>query len=304
MKKLFYTLPLLIFVLMPLLAAAQIRDDKSLVAEGAQLQLLGEGFKFTEGPAADKDGNVFFTDQPNNKIIRWDAVTGELSTFSENSGRSNGLWISKSGRLLACADMDNQLWAFDLSTGKPAVLVENFDGKLLNGPNDLWEDPKGGIYFTDPLYKRDYWERDPAMQQDGQHVYYLSPDRSTLRRVAEDLKQPNGIVGTPDGKKLFVADIGDGKTYVYTIEKDGNLPGKKLFASMGSDGVTLDSKGNLYLTGKGVTIFDKKGKQIGHIPVDEGWTANVTFGGKDGKTLFITAMDAIYGLQMKVSGAK
>lgn len=282
---------------------AQIVDKQSLVAKGETVQLLGEGYKFTEGPAVDKDGNVFFTDQPNNKIIRWDAQSGELTTFSDDAGRSNGLYFDKDSNLLACADMDNQLWSFDQS-GNPTVLIENYDGKLLNGPNDLWEDPKGGIYFTDPLYKRDYWRRDPAMQQDGQHVYYLNPDRSKVVRVDENLKQPNGIVGTPNGKQLYVADIGDKKTYVYDIEKDGSLSNRRLFTSMGSDGMTLDKKGNIYLTGKGVTIFNKKGEQIGHIPIDEGWTANVTFGGKDRKTLFITAMDAVYGLKMKVGGVR
>ena len=284
-------------------AQAQITDDRSLLAPGATVQLLGDGYKFTEGPAADKNGNVYFTDQPNNTIIRWDAATGELTTFSSESGRSNGLYFDKSGNLLACADMDNQLWSFGTS-GKPTVLVENYGGKLLNGPNDLWLDPKGGIYFTDPLYKRNYWIRDPAMQQDGQHVYYMSPDRKSVRRVDENLKQPNGIVGATNGKKLYVADIGDKKTYVYDIQKDGSLANRTLFTDMGSDGMTIDSKGNIYLTGKGVTIFDKKGAKIGLIPIDENWTANVCFGGKDRKTLFITAMDAVYGVKMNVPGAK
>lgn len=282
---------------------AQITDDKSLVMPGATVKKLGDGYKFTEGPTPDKNGNVYFTDQPNNTIIRWDAATGELTTFSAESGRSNGLYFDRNGNLLACADMDNQLWSFDMS-GKPTVLVQNYEGKLLNGPNDLWVDPKGGIYFTDPLYKRDYWTRDPAMQQNGMHVYYMSPDRKSVRRVDENLKQPNGIVGTPNGKKLYVADIGDRKTYVYEIQKDGSLTNRTLFTDMGSDGMTIDSKGNIYLTGKGVTVFDKKGTKIGQVPIEANWTANVCFGGKDRKTLFITAMDAVYGLQMKVPGVK
>lgn len=284
-------------------AHAQIVDDNSLVASGAAVEKLGDGYKFTEGPTPDKDGNVYFTDQPNNTIIRWEAATGNLTTFSAESGRSNGLYFDNNGNLLACADMDNQLWSFDMA-GNPTVVIENYDGKLLNGPNDLWVDPKGGIYFTDPLYKRDYWTRDPAMQQDGQHVYYMTPDRKSVRRVDSNLKQPNGIVGTPNGKTLYVADIGDKKTYVYDIQKDGSLANRTLFTEMGSDGMTLDSKGNLYLTGPGVTIFDKKGQKIGHIPIDARWTANVCFGGKDRKTLFITAMDAVYGLKMNVPGAK
>ena len=120
--------------------------------------------------------------------------------------------------------------------------------------------------------------------------------------AATDLVQPNGIIGTPNGKKLYVADIGDRKTYSFKINKDGTLSDRKLFTEMGSDGMTIDSKGNVYLTGKGVTVFNKKGEQIEHIPIDEGWTANVTFGGKDRQTLFITAMGSVYTLRMKVRG--
>ena len=112
----------------------------------------------------------------------------------------------------------------------------------------------------------------------------------------------NGIVGTPDGKRLYVADIQANKTYVYNIESDGSLSGKKLFAPLGSDGMTIDSLGNIYLTGKGVTIFTPRGEQIGHIDVPEPWTANVCFGGKDMKTLFITASKSLYGIEMNVQG--
>jgi gluconolactonase len=133
-------------------------------------------------------------------------------------------------------------------------------------------------------------------------VYYLAPDHQTLTRVIEDLKQPNGIIGTPDGKLLYVADIGAGKTYRYSTQPDGALKEKKLFCEMGSDGMTIDSAGNIYLTGKGVSVFDSSGKKIEHIEVPENWTANVCFGGKDKQTLFITATKSLYGLHMRVSG--
>ncbi|SEI46122.1 gluconolactonase [Dyadobacter sp. SG02] len=287
----------------PVLLSAQIMDSKSIVAPGAQVEKLGDGYKFTEGPVPDKDGNVFFTDQPNNKIIRWDAETGAFSTFSDKAGRANGMYFDKKGNLVACSDEENQVWSFD-KKGNPTVLVKDYEGKLLNGPNDLWIDPKGGIYLTDPLYKRDYWKRDPAMQQDGQHVYYLSPDRKKFIRVDEKLKKPNGIIGTADGKKLYVADIGDSKTYVYDIQKDGTLTNRQLFASKGSDGMILDEEGNLYITGDGVTVFDKTGTQIAHFPVHKGWTANVCFGGKNRDMLFITAETTVYGLKMKVKGVR
>jgi len=275
---------------------------QGIIEPGAKVKKLADGFKFTEGPAVDAEGNVFFTDQPNNKIHKW-STDGKLSIWRDSPGRSNGLYFDKHGNLLACADMDNELWSID-PDGKATVLVKDYKGKLLNGPNDLWEDLKGGIYFTDPLYKRDYWTRDPAMQQDGQHVYYLTPGRRKLMRVTEDLVQPNGIIGTPDGKMLYVADIGDRKTYVYNIEADGTLSGKKLFCSMGSDGMTIDNEGNIYLTGRGVTVFNPAGEKIEQIPIDASWTANVTFGGADRHTLFITAQTSVYGLQMRVKGVK
>lgn len=283
------------------MAMGQIEDKKKIVAKNAEVVKLGDGYAFTEGPAVDRPGNVYFTDQPNNRIIKWSFSTGELTTFTDDAGRSNGMYFNKEGKLVTCADMENEVWVFDMD-GSREVLIENFKGKRLNGPNDLWISPRGGIYITDPLYKRDYWERNPEMEQDGEHVYYISEDGLQFFRVDEDLVKPNGIVGSPDGKQLYVADIGANKTYVYDIEEDGYLTNRRLFVEMGSDGMTIDNKGNLYLTGKGVTVFDKKGVKIAHIPVDEPWTANVCFGGGDRKTLFITASDAVYSLQMKTRG--
>jgi gluconolactonase len=287
---------LLLLVTAEILAA----EEQSIVAAGAKLERLAGGFGFTEGPAVDAAGNVFFTDQPNNRIYRW-SVDGELSVFHENPGRANGLYFDKDGNLLACADLNNELWQIDMQ-GRVTVLVKDYGGKKLNGPNDLWVDRKGGIYITDPFYSRTYWNRGP-MEQDGQHVYYLTPDRSELIRVTTDLVQPNGIIGTPDGKLLYIADIGAGKTYVYRINADGRLSHKALFCSMGSDGMTIDNQGNVYLTGAGVTVFDPSGKEIEHIVVPASWTANVTFGGKDRQTLFITAQNSLYSLQMRVKAA-
>ncbi len=272
-----------------------------VVAPGEKAALLSGGFKFTEGPAADAEGNVFFTDQPNDRICKW-SVDGKLTDFMKPAGRSNGMFFDQQGNLWACADMNNELWKID-PQGKITVVVKNYQGKLLNGPNDLWIAPNGGIYFTDPLYKRDYWTRNPAMQQDGQHVYYLAPGAQEPVRVTTDLTQPNGIRGTPDGKLLYVADIGARKTYRYKINADGTLADKTLFCSMGSDGMTMDNHGNLYLTGKGVTVFNPEGKQIDHIAIDKGWTANVCFGGRNRDTLFITASDSLYAVKTLVKGA-
>jgi gluconolactonase len=272
--------------------------ESKIIAPGATLQKLADEFSFTEGPACDGEGNVLFTDQPNDRIMRW-SVDGKLSVYKRPCGRSNGLSFDHEGNLWACADEKNELWRID-HAGKVTVIVKGYQGKLLNGPNDVWIRPAGGLYFTDPYYERPYWKRGPKEMDEC--VYFLAPDHKTLLRVIEDLKQPNGIIGTPDGKTLYVADIGGKKTFRYSIQPDGSLKDKKLFCELGSDGMTIDNEGNVYLTGKGVTAFDATGKQIEHVDVDEPWTANVCFGGADRHTLFITASKGFYGLQMRVKG--
>ncbi|MDH6305156.1 gluconolactonase [Parabacteroides sp. PF5-5] len=282
--------------------AASCGQPKGVVAEGAVVEKLADGFSFTEGPAVDKDGNIYFTDQPNDKIYKW-STDGKLSVFLDNTGRANGMYFDKDNHLLSCSDMENEIWRFN-PDGSHTVILTDYQGRKLNGPNDLWVHPKGGVYLTDPLYKRDYWTRSPEMQQDGQHLYYLSPDHQTVSRVDDTLEQPNGIIGTPDGKLLYVADIRAGKTYAYDIQPDGSLSNKRLFCSMGSDGMTMDEAGNVYLTGKGVSVFNPEGVQIAHIPVEAGWTANICFGGKDMKTLFITASQYLYSIRMNVKGIR
>ncbi|CAN5164518.1 SMP-30/gluconolactonase/LRE family protein [soil metagenome] len=277
-------------------------QNSPVIADGVVLNLIGAGYKFTEGPASDGQGNVYFTDQPNNRILKWSHDVNEVSVFLENAGRSNGLYFDQNGNLLACADENSELWKIDM-LGNVEILVKAYKGKRLNGPNDLWAHPGGGIYFTDPFYKREYWEhREKEIEVEG--VYYLDPESEMLTRLIEDLKKPNGIIGTPDGKTLYVADIGNDVTWSYLIGEDGGLSQKTLFTTMGSDGMTIDEQGNIYLTGNGVTVFNKNGKKIEHIPVDRDWTANVTFGGKDNKTLFITAMNSVFTLKMKVAGAR
>jgi len=278
------------------------QNNKSIIAQGAKVEKLADGFLFTEGPAVDKQGNVFFTDQPNDRIMKW-STGGKLSVFLNKTGRANGMYFDKKGNLLSCSDMENEIWSIS-PQGEHTVLVTDYNGKKLNGPNDLWIRPDGGIYFTDPLYPRDYWTRNPQRQQAGEYVFYLSPDCKSIIPVATDLEKPNGIIGTPDGKFLYVADIQAGKTYRYEIQKNGSLINKKLFAEMGSDGMTIDSEGNIYLTGDGVTVFNPKGEKIEHIPVEAKWSANVCFGGKDMKTLFITASQYLYSLRMNVKGVR
>ena len=273
---------------------------ESVIAPGAKLEKLAGDLEFAEGPTSDANGNVFFTDQPNDRILEWSA-DGKLSTFLQPAGRANGMYFDAKGNLIACADEKNELWT--ITPGKKVtVLIKDYQGKYLNGPNDVWVAPDGGMYITDPFYKRTWWNHD-TMAQDGEQVYYLSPDGKKLARVTNDLKKPNGITGTPDGKKLFVADIGADRTYAYDIQSDGSLTNKTLFCPKGSDGMTIDEKGNIYITGRGVTVFDKTGKQIEHIDVPEPWSANVSFGGKDHQTLFITACKSLYSIHLIVKGA-
>jgi gluconolactonase len=278
---------------------AQQKQKSKLIAKGASLTLVSSDFIFTEGPAVAPDGSVFFTDQPNNRIMRW-SPDGGVTLHMEEAGRANGLYFDHEGNLLACADEKNELWMIDKNK-KVTVLVRDYEGKKLNGPNDLWVDPKGGVYFTDPFYKRNYWTR-TEKETPGENVYYLSPDKKKLTMVMDDFTRPNGIVGSKDGRTLYVADIGAGKTYSFRVLSDGSLAERKIFTEMGSDGMTIDGKGNIYLTGKGVTVFDSSGKQIEHIPVEEPWTANVCFGGKDQKILFVTASKSVYTLKMSVKG--
>lgn len=291
-------LPLLIAWLVAPVSHAQ---DSSIVAPGATLQKMGSGYGFTEGPVADKKGNVYFTDQPNDRIMKW-SVDGSVTEWMKPAGRSNGMWFDHHGNLIACADNLNELWS--ISPRKTVtVLVKDYQGKLLNGPNDVWVRPDGGMYITDPLYVRDYWKRDPKSQLPGNWVFYLSPDRRTLTPVATDLNTPNGIIGTPDGKTLYVADLGSNHTYRYRIDPDGTLSDKTDFCPMGSDGMTMDERGDIYCSNHGVTAFDPTGARIFHVDVPEGWVGHVCFGGRDHKLLFITATHGIYGLQMAVRGA-
>ncbi|TPG58238.1 SMP-30/gluconolactonase/LRE family protein [Hymenobacter nivis] len=275
---------------------------QAVAAPGARLTLIAKQFKFTEGPAVDRAGNVFFTDQPNDKIWKY-STEGKLTVFLTPSGRANGLDFDAKGNLLACADAKNQLWSIS-PAGKVTVLADGFEQHRFNGPNDLWVNPKGGgIYFTDPYYQRDYWAH-TAPDMAAQNVYYLAPGAPAPVLAAGQLRKPNGIVGTPDGKQLFVADIEANKTYRYQIGPDGRLSNRQLFVEQGSDGMALDSKGNLYLTGQGVTVYSAQGQKIAHIDVPGAWTGNVCFAGKDLKTLFITASEAVYTLPLLVKGLR
>jgi gluconolactonase len=303
----------------------------STVADGAEVvkiaTLTGEARPFTEGPTTDKEGNVYFVEQNNNRIMKYD-VEGNLTEWLKPTNYSNGMTFDNKGNLIACADELNELWSFDVKTKEHKVILKGeMDGKYFNAPNDVWCHPTTGrIYFTDPYYARTWWPeaRKARGMERSQSVYFLEPDTGKVVRLIEGIQQPgepapapgattgqqpdskhflqpNGIVGTPDGKQLYVADIRAGRTYVYDILPDGGLSEGKLFCNSGSDGMTIDAEGNLYLSSGGIRVFDKTGKAIGGIRVPEN-PANCVFGGKDNQTLFMTAVTGFYSIKMKVKG--
>ena len=268
---------------------------KSVVAPGAKAVKLPGKYQFTEGPAVDAKGNVFFTDIPKNLIYKC-SIDGKMSVWRKDSGGANGLFFDARGNLLAC---EGNLGRVTSTTpkGKVTVLAGKYDGKRFNKPNDLWVDPDGGVYFSDPVYGR------VKITQGGQHVYYISPDGKKITRVIDDMKKPNGVVGTPDGKVLYVADHGAGKVYRYDIAKPGVLSGKQQFAPVACDGMTLDNEGNVYLTEKTVLVYNAKGKRIEQIDVPMRPT-NACFGGVDMQTLFVTGRSAVCTIKMRVKGVR
>jgi gluconolactonase len=306
---------------------SDIYDALGLVSwRHGQLVTLASGFSFTEGPAVDRHGNVFFTDQPNDRIYRWDAGTGKVTLFLEGTGRANGMAFDAEGNLITASDMHGELWKIH-PDGSHEVLVNNYGGKLLNGPNDVWINPvNGGIYITDPIFPRDYWDAgDPrqqpwepthseqAPQGKGGYVYYLARGAHTLVRVTteamgwESDSWPNGVVGTPDGKKLYVnkwAADNKGGTWVFNIKHDGTLTNMRKFSDWGGDGMSMDERGNIYISnGEGVMGFDPNGNNILKIPVG-GTATNNTFAGRNGKTLVITGPpDRVTAIRMNVKGA-
>ena len=273
------------------------------IGPAGEIKQLHTGFAFTEGPAADGKGNLFFSDIPNARIHKVDSA-GKLSVFSDKSGHSNGLMFNAAGELVAC-EMDGQLVAWNVETKQRRVLIDRYEGKRFNAPNDLVIDRLGGIYFTDPHYRAP-----EPLPQEKTCVYYLSAN-GEVTRLIDDLSAPNGIALSVDEKTLYVfpsqssvmraypveaaGKIGDGTDFYTIKDKSGETAG-------GCDGVTVDTNGNLYLTtGLGIQVVSPAGKLLGTIELPE-HPANVTFGGVDRKTLFATARSSLYSIPMESQG--
>lgn len=265
----------------------------AIVPEGAKVKKLADGFKFTEGPSQGPSGKIYFTDIPNERIMVFDPESGKVSTYRENSGRSNGLWWTPADALLACEGGNRQLTRTD-AEGKVVVLADQFDGKKLNSPNDLVLDEVGGIFFSDPRYGN----RDD-MEQDVEGVYYYSR-RNKLTRVIDDLVKPNGVLLSNDHKTLYVADTGLKKIFSYDVTGEGIIDNKREFAPIGSDGMSIDERGNLYATWDGkIWIFSPEGKELALIECPEK-PANCFVGGPNGNTLYITARTGFYSIDLNV----
>ena len=199
------------------------QEGASIVTPGANVMKVRSGFIFTEGPAADSNGNVYFTDVRGERIYLWSWKDGSISIYREKTGRANGLMFDQKGHLAVC-EMGGRRVILDNMKGTITVLADSYKGKKLNSPNDLWIDPMGGIYFSDPRYGG----RMDDVEKGSMQVYYISPDHKKLRRVTHDLVKPNGLIGTQDGKRLYIADAGDNKTWLYKIQPDGTLSEKEL----------------------------------------------------------------------------
>jgi gluconolactonase len=267
--------------------------DLSTIIESEEPERIATGFQFTEGPVWHPDGYLLFSDIPANSILKW-TPDGNVETFRKPSGNSNGLTFDRQGLFIAC-EHGNRRVSRTEKDGAVVTLADRYSGKRLNSPNDVAVKSDGSIYFTDPPYGVEEDQR----ELDFQGVYRLAPD-GTLTLLVDDFDRPNGLAFSPDEKILYVDDTNRRHVRAFDVQPDGTLKNGRVLAELksdkpgGPDGMKVDTKGNLYVTGPGGTwVFDSTGKHLGTIVTPEE-PANCAFGGKDNKTLFITAQTSVY----------
>jgi gluconolactonase len=297
--QLFFTAWLVVVAARPAAAAEPIPN----IGPANDVVKVATGFGFTEGPAWDGKALLYFTDIPNARIHTVNAA-GETAVFAEDTGPCNGLMFSRDAELVAC-DMGGQLVAWNVATKEKRVLAAEFEGKRFNAPNDLVIDAAGGIYFTDPMFGAPQ-----PLPQGVQSVYYRSAG-GKLSRVVGDAPAPNGVLLSRDEKTLYVLPSMSAEMQAYPVEAPGQLGEMRVFCKVknrsgrdrgGCDGATIDEHGNLYLTtALGVQVFSPSGEALGVIEVPE-QPSNCTFGGPDGKTLYVTARTSLYSFKMLVKG--
>jgi gluconolactonase len=279
-----------------------------LLGKGEVIEVLAGGFEWSEGPVWRPTGEVLFSDIPNNRINIF--ADGGVKVFMQPSGYtgkepftgpepgSNGLMLDDQGRLVMCCHGDRAVKRVE-SNGKLTVLADKYEGKRLNSPNDLIYHANGDLYFTDPPYGLPKRYEDPARELDWCGVYRLGTD-GKLKLLTKEMTRPNGIAFSPDQKTLYVAqsDPAAALYKTFKVKKDGTLSKGKLFFDATKwvsdrpglpDGMAVDVQGNIWATGPGgVYVFSPDGKVLGRLATGQR-TANCTFGGEDGSTLYITA---------------
>jgi gluconolactonase len=270
---------------------------------GPVVKVAGD-FKFLEGPASDADGKILvFTDIPAERINRLDP-DGKITVFREKSNNTNGTMFNAAGELVGC-EMQGRIVAMNAKGEVVRVLTDAYEGKRYNAPNDLVIDSSGGTYFTDPHFRAP-----EPLPQGVTAVYYVAADGKVTRLVS-DLKAPNGVILSPDEKTLYVIPSMQAEMMAYPVESPGKLGPGRVFCTLkqaegqtgrGGDGLTVDVKGNLYITSAlGLQVFDPSGKALGIIALPE-QPANCTFGGPDRKTLYATCRTSLYSVPMEIAG--
>jgi sugar lactone lactonase YvrE len=273
-----------------------------ILAPNTQVEKVAEGFKFTEGPVWHPEGFLLFSDIPTNTIYKWQPKQ-KTEIFRQPSGNANGNTLDKSGRLVT-AEHGNRRVSLTEKDGEIVTLANQYQGKQLNSPNDLVVKSDGSIYFTDPPYGIKSEQEELGFYG----VYRLAPD-GTLTLLVDDFVRPNGIAFSPDEKKLYVNDSEKGHIRVFDVKSDGMLANGKVFAEMktpseegAADGMKVDIKGNIYSTGPGgVWIFSRNGELLGMIETPEP-PANLAWGDRDYKTLYITARHSLYRVRLNIEG--
>jgi gluconolactonase len=290
-------------------AAAAADEPKPIPGVGpvGPVEKVHTGFQFTEGPAADGRGNLYFTDIPADRIHKLDAA-GKLTVFREHTNKANGLMVNAAGEIVACEMGSGQVAAYSPDGKDRRVLAGEYKGKRFNAPNDLVIDRAGGIYFTDPEYSAP-----KPFPQVVRTIYYLAPDGAVTRLVDKDLPNPNGVILSPDEKTLYVIPSSSADMLAYPVEGPGKIGPARVFCTLkqppsrrntGGDGLAIDTKGNLYITTSleyGVQVFDPAGTFLGSIRFPE-QPANCDFGGPDMKTLYVTARTSLYAVRMEATG--
>lgn len=264
---------------------------------------MHDGFAFTEGPAYDGENHLYFTDIPNNRILRT-SLDGKLEVFMEDSKSCNGLMFDGRGQLIGC-QMQGNVVAIDVKSKKVRILTDQYKNTRYNACNDLVIDKSGGIYFTDPRYLA------PEPWPQGKEAFYYRHPEGNVVRLGEGLMAPNGIILSPDESTLYVVPSMQKQVMAYPVQKPGVIGEGKVLCELkqpegkdntGGDGLSIDVHGNLYITTDlGVQCFDPKGTLLGIIEFPE-QPANCAFGGPDGKTLFATCRTGLYRVTMPYAG--